>query len=450
MNPDRLKPYMLAAIAMMAAACGSDTPSDGSDPKPDPNPPVLAQDASSDVLYEVNPRFYGDKGCLARVAADIPRIAGMGCDILWIMPPYQTGIVKSVGSPYCVKDYKSIDPILGTLDDFKTLVNTAHANGMKVILDWVANHTSFDNVWTVSHPERYRKDGAGNISATQQWGDVAQLDYSVRSTRDGMIDAMTYWVREAGVDGFRCDYAEGVPHDFWKEAIDVLEKENAGIIMLAESQQTDFWKDGFGLVYDWNFPSAVSSMFKNGNVSRFGEYVSDLNAGMVQGKNYMRYAFNHDVASENSVDTMYGGTDGTVAAYVLAAFSGGVPMIYSSMDVEGLKGKLSFFTNSHRDLKFSDNLTAVYAAINNAYSASATARGGKMKHYGSADAVVIGFENGNRQLLVMVNVSNIGKTVKTPIAFAGARFMDLMDDTVSDLPVSIDLPAYGFKILINN
>lgn len=194
-------------------------------------------------------------------------------------------------------------------------------------------------------------------------------------------------------------------------------------------------------------------MFKNGNVSRFGEYVSDLNAGIVQGKNYMRYAFNHDVASENSVDTMYGGTDGTdgtVAAYVLAAFSGGVPMIYSSMDVEGLKGKLSFFTNSHRDLKFSDNLTATYAAINNAYSASATARGGKMKHYGSADAVVIGFENGDRQLLVMVNVSNIGKTVKTPIAFAGVHFMDLMDDTVSDLPVSIDLPAYGFKILINN
>lgn len=450
MNLDRLKPYMLAAIMTMAAGCGSDTPSDGSDPKPDPNHPVLAEDASSDVLYEVNPRFYGDKGCLARVVADIPRIAGMGCDILWIMPPYETGVVKSVGSPYCVKDYKSIDPLLGTMDDFKALVKTAHANGMKVILDWVANHTSFDNVWTISNPERYRKDAAGNITATQQWGDVAQLDYSVRSTRDGMIDAMIYWVRETGVDGFRCDYAEGVPHDFWKEAIEVLEKENAGIIMLAESQQTDFWKDGFDLIYDWNFPSTVASMFKNGNVSRFGEYVSGLNAGISQGKNYMRYAFNHDVASENDVASMFGGTDGTVAAYVLAAFSGGVPMIYSSMDVEGLKGKLSFFTNAHRNLKFSDKLTATYRSINKAYSASATARGGKMKHYGSSDAIVIGFENGDHNLLVVVNASNAGKTVKTPIAFAGARFRDLMEDTVSDLPVSIDLPAYGFKILINN
>lgn len=450
MNLDRLKLYMLAAIAMMAAGCGSDTPSDGSDPKPDPNPPVLAEDASSDVLYEVNPRFYGDKGCLARVVADIPRIAGMGCDILWIMPPYETGVVKSVGSPYCVKDYKSIDPLLGTMDDFKALVKTAHASGMKVILDWVANHTSFDNVWTISNPERYRKDVAGNIAATQQWGDVAQLDYSVRSTRDGMIDAMSYWVRETGIDGFRCDYAEGVPHDFWEEAIDVLEKENAGIIMLAESQQTDFWKDGFDLIYDWNFPSTVSTVFKNGNLSRFGEYVTERNSGRTQGKNYMRYAFNHDVASENDVASMFGGTDGTVAAYVLAAFSGGVPMIYSSMDVEGLKGKLSFFTNSHRDLKFSDTLTAAYAAINKAYSASAIARGGKMKHYGSADAIVIGFENGDHNLLVVVNASNAGKTVKTPIAFAGARFRDLMDDTVSDLPVSIDLPAYGFKIMINN
>ncbi len=450
MNLDRLKLYMLAAIAMMAAGCGSDTPSDGSDPKPDPNPPVLAEDASSDVLYEVNPRFYGDKGCLARVVADIPRIAGMGCDILWIMPPYETGVVKSVGSPYCVKDYKSIDPLLGTMDDFKALVKTAHASGMKVILDWVANHTSFDNVWTISNPERYRKDVAGNIAATQQWGDVAQLDYSVRSTRDGMIDAMSYWVRETGIDGFRCDYAEGVPHDFWEEAIDVLEKENAGIIMLAESQQTDFWKDGFDLIYDWNFPSTVSTVFKNGNLSRFGEYVTERDSGRTQGKNYMCYAFNHDVASENDVASMFGGTDGTVAAYVLAAFSGGVPMIYSSMDVEGLKGKLSFFTNSHRDLKFSDTLTAAYAAINKAYSASAIARGGKMKHYGSADAIVIGFENGDHNLLVVVNASNAGKTVKTPIAFAGARFRDLMDDTVSDLPVSIDLPAYGFKIMINN
>ena len=405
------------------------------------------------VLYEMNVRQLTPEGTLRAATSKLPFLKDLGVDAVWLMPVYpigEAGRKGSLGSYYSIRDYCAVNPEMGTMADFDAFVAEAHRLGLKVLLDWVANHTSFDNVWTVSHPERYRKDGAGNISATQQWGDVAQLDYSVRSTRDGMIDAMTYWVREAGVDGFRCDYAEGVPHDFWKEAIDVLEKENAGIIMLAESQQTDFWKDGFGLVYDWNFPSTVSSMFRNGNLSRFGEYVSGLNSVIIPGRNYMRYAFNHDVASENSVDTMYGGTDGTVAAYVLAAFSGGVPMIYSSMDVEGLKGKLSFFTNSHRDLKFSDNLTAVYAAINNAYSASATARGGKMKHYGSADAVVIGFENGNRQLLVMVNVSNIGKTVKTPIAFAGARFMDLMDDTVSDLPVSIDLPAYGFKILINN
>ena len=144
----------------MAAACSSD---DSPQTPPGPEVPATGQDAPADVLYEVNPRFYGDKDCLKAVAADIPRIKSMNVNILWVMPPYEIGELKSIGSPYCVKDYKKIDPSLGSLDDFRQLVKTAHAAGMKVILDWVANHTAFDNPWTISNPERYRKDEYGTL-----------------------------------------------------------------------------------------------------------------------------------------------------------------------------------------------------------------------------------------------------------------------------------------------
>ncbi|MBO4966285.1 MAG: alpha-amylase [Muribaculaceae bacterium] len=432
----------ILSVTFAAVACGSEN--DGPDSPAVPDTPAEATAARSNIVYQVNPRFYGEGDCLKKVTADIPRIASMGCDVLWVMPVYELGQKNSIGSPYCIKDYKQVSSHLGSNDDLKTLVSTAHANGMKVILDWVANHTAWDHVWTETNPERYKKDANGNIASTPMWGDVAQLDYNVASTREGMKDAMIYWVNTADVDGFRCDYAEGVPHTFWKDVIAELKKIDPNIIMLAETSQTAFYDDGFDMVYDWNFPSNAKTLFGGGKTSNMINYITESNAKVPEGKTIMRYAFNHDVASENDVARMYATPEGTRAAYVIAVFSGGTPMIYSSMDVEGLSGKLSFF--NHRDLKFSETLTSEYKAINNAFKQTAVARGGKFRSYANTDAVMMAWENGKKTVLVAVNPTAQAKNVKTPIALTGEEMTDLISGSTKKLGATMDIPAYGYLI----
>ena len=102
----------------------------------------------------------------------------------------------------------------------KELVDAAHAKGMKVILDWVANHTSWDNAWVTEHPDWYTQDANGNVVQPQEqpWADVADLNFDNETMQQAMIDAMKYWVTEIGIDGYRCDYAEGVPDAFMEES----------------------------------------------------------------------------------------------------------------------------------------------------------------------------------------------------------------------------------------
>lgn len=447
MNRNILNILTLSAVTFMVTACSSDDDPTPENPKPDV--PATTVEASTDVLYEVNPRFYGDNNCLKAVTSDISRIKKMNVNTLWVMPPYETGVEKSVGSPYCVKNYKKIDPKLGTLDDFKHLVKTAHDNGMRVILDWVANHTSFDNPWTVTNPERYRKDANGNIASTAAWKDVAQLDYDSPSTREAMIDAMSYWVTEADVDGFRCDYSDGVPHYFWKEDIEALTKIDADIFMLAETDDTSFYADGFYMVYDWGFPNAVTSLYKSGNAAKFYEYINARNSLVPADKSMLRYAFNHDVAAENNVATMYTNQNGTILAYLLAAFTGETPLLYSSMDVEGLSGTLSFFNNAHRKFTFSEKLTKTYGDINKAYIESAAARGGDMTTYTSKDAVIIAFTNGDKKLLVVTNPANEAKSVKLPITYAALNMTNLITGEAVTVPTAVEMPAFGYHIYAN-
>lgn len=437
---------MLAALALTSTGCGAGT-AEPALPETPGGSDVAVTAAPTEIIYQVNPRFYGESDCLKAVRADLPRIAGMGCDILWIMPSYEIGQEKSIGSPYCVRDYKKIEPRLGTVGDIRDIVADAHALGMKVILDWVANHTAWDHVWTISNPERYAKDANGNIAATPMWGDVAQLDFSVASTREGMLDAMKFWIDNTGADGFRCDYAEGVPHDFWADAIVSLRADAPDLIMLAESSQTDFFADGFDMVYDWNFAPAMSRLFKGGAPAALLDYVAEQNARVPEKKSLLRYAFNHDVAAENAVDTMFGSEEGTLAAYALAAMSGGIPMIYSSMDCEGLTGKLSFF--DYRTLTFSPERAEAFAAINKAYRETADLRGADLRAYASADAVIFSRSAGGHTLLTVINPTDAAISVKTPIALAGEPMTDLLGGSSAPLPTQIELPPYGYVFFKN-
>ena len=244
---NKIKSILATVAAIAATACSSNET-----PVPE-NPEIpIGYEVPTEVIYEVNPRFFGENDCLKGVTAQLSRISDMGCDILWVMPVYETGELKGIGSPYCVRDYKAVNARYGTMADMKDLVDAAHAKGMKVILDWVANHTAWDCAWITEHPNWYKKDAGGNIIAPNGWNDVAQLDYNNSDMRAAMKDAMFYWVDRLSIDGFRCDYADGVPHDFWSSVISDLRASHPDMIMLAETSNSAYYADGFDMIYDWN------------------------------------------------------------------------------------------------------------------------------------------------------------------------------------------------------
>src|SRR6476620_2982205 len=172
-------------------------------------------------IYEVNVRQYTKEGTLKAFIEHIPRLHHMGIEILWLMPITPISVEKrqgTYGSYYAASSYTDIDPLYGTPDDFRLLIKTAHYYGMKVIIDWVANHTGYDHQWTVQYPSWYRKDAAGNFTGLYGWVDGIDLNYGVPEMREGMIQAMKHWITEFDIDGFRCDMARTVPIDFWVEA----------------------------------------------------------------------------------------------------------------------------------------------------------------------------------------------------------------------------------------
>ncbi len=435
---------IIAAIA--ALALGGCQKSYEIDMPKEPTQPAIGREVSTNVVYQANPRFFAENECLKALQGQLPRISDMGCDILWVMPVYAPGEVNSIGSPYCVKDFTALNPKYGTMADLKALVDDAHSKGMKVLLDWIANHTSWDHPWITEHPDRYQKDEHGNIVAANGWSDVAQLDFNNPETCEAMKDAMLFWVREAGIDGFRCDYADGVPSAFWKDLISALTAQNPDIIMLAESSKDSFYADGFDMIYDWNSAPTISAAFNGGKPADVVKEAKEALAKVPDGKSILRYAFNHDVAAENDVEKMFGASEGTPAAYVLASMLNGTPMIYSSMDVEGLSGKLSFF--NYRTLTFSSQLTAKYKAINGAFKASAEVRRGVLSDYSASSVVCFTRSIPGHTLLVAVNTSNADKTLKTPITLAGREMNDLINGGSETVGVTLDLKPYDYKILM--
>lgn len=436
---------LLATVAAFAATgCSSsyeiDMPSN-------PTEPVVGSEVSTNVIYQANPRFFGENDCLKGLNSQISRISNMGCDVLWIMPVFEPGELNAIGSPYCVRDFKTLNPRYGSMADLKEVVATAHANGMKVIFDWIANHTAWDCSWITEHSDWYVKDASGNIAATESWPDVAQLDYSNADMRAAMKDAMLYWVDQLAIDGFRCDYADGVPHDFWADLITALRAKNPDMIMLAESADTSLYEDGFDMIYDWEGATTISSAFKSGKASEIVKEAKEAIAKAPESKSILRYAFNHDVAADNNVATMFGTSEGVKAAYVLASMFNGTPMIYSSMDVEGMTGKLSFF--DYKSLDFSTTLSDEYKAINIAFKESAELRRGELRDYSKSSVVCFTRSIPGHKLLVAVNISGETQTVKAPIELAGSTMTDMLTGSESEVPVVIELEPYGYTIRKN-
>jgi glycosidase len=235
-------------------------------------------------LYEVNVRQYTSSGTFADFETHLDRLEDLGVGILWFMPIHPIGLqnrLGSLGSYYSVRDYYGVNPEFGTLDDFIALVDSIHERGMYVLMDWVGNHTSWDNSLTLTHPEWYVKDDNGNFVPPPgtNWSDVIQLDYSKQGLRDYMIDAMKFWLDTADVDGFRCDAVSFMPLDFWTTAIAELKNVKPGIFILAEDSGTQYHTAGFDMTYAWEYHGFGNGILvnivagsNNANVLNTGKY----------------------------------------------------------------------------------------------------------------------------------------------------------------------------------
>ncbi len=287
---------------------------------------------SSAVIYEIFPRSFSPEGNLNGITRKLPQLQALGVNVLWLMPIHPVGQLKkkgSEGSPYAVRDYYAINPEYGTKEDLHHLIEEAHRLHMRVIIDIVANHTSFDSVM-MAHPHFYKHDAQGNVLSPYDWTDVAALDYTNPQLRRYMTDMLLYWVKEFNLDGFRCDAAAEVPTDFWEGAQIELEHAHPGIFMLAEASKPELLRSAFDLDYSWPMMASLNNVFEH------GEPASSLKATLEHEQStfpahamHMRMFDDHD---EQRSLARYG-APGSLAAAALIFTLDGVPMIYSGMEV---------------------------------------------------------------------------------------------------------------------
>jgi cyclomaltodextrinase len=285
------------------------------------------------VIYEINTATFSAAGDFASVTARLPDLQSLGVNLLWLMPIHPAGKLKSKpphGSPYAVRDYYGINPAYVTAADLHALIQGAHARGMHVIIDIVANHTAWDSV-LMQHPDFYKQDAQGQIvPPNKDWTDVAALDYSNPSVRTYMAAMLEHWLRDFDLDGFRCDVAGLVPVDFWEEARQRLEKIKPDVVMLAEWDQPELLRRAFDIDYSWPLYKTLKSVMSGGapasDVRRTWE---EQNAKFQPRALHMRFSDNHD---EDRATALFGDC-GALAASVLMFTLDGVPLLYNGMEI---------------------------------------------------------------------------------------------------------------------
>ena len=411
-------------------------------------------------IYEVNVRQYTQEGTFRAFEKELPRLKDMGVKTLWFMPitPIAQKNKKGpLGSQYAAQDYTSINPEFGTMEDFKHLVNEAHKMGFKVIIDWVANHTGWDHVWTKTNPDFYLIDPKTNdFQIASGMDDIIELDYSNPKMPEAMIDAMKFWVRETNIDGFRCDLAAWVEVDFWQQARPEVEKVKP-LFWLGEFDELD--NPDYGKVFDasyiWNWMHKTKD-FNEGKAT-FDDLKTLLSRYTAIGDSSMRAWFtsNHDENTWNGTEyEKYG-----VFAQPLAVFSitwNGVPLIYNGQELPLKTKRLEFFEKDPIPWNGTYELHDFYKTMLNLKSANTALRGGDpaatttvLKT--SADDKVLAYirKNGNDEVLVVLNFSKENVPFTIDDSNVSGAFKNVFSGPVKDFAKdkSFYLPVGGYAVM---
>ncbi|MBX2845162.1 MAG: alpha-amylase [Saprospiraceae bacterium] len=425
-----------------------------------PQQPEWTKDAT---IYEVNVRHHTPEGTFAAFTEDIPRIKEMGIDILWLMPVHPISVEKrkqsadELGSPYSIHDYRAVNPDMGTIEDFDAMVAKAHELDMKLIIDWVPNHTGWDHAWITEHPEYYTKNEAGEIidpldpatCASWGWTDVADLNYDNMEMRQAMIDEMVYWIKDRNIDGFRCDVAHNVPSDFWDAAVQELHKVK-DVFMLAEAEKASI-APAFDMSYGWGFHHLMKEVLEGEKPKEaFYESIQQFDKDFGAAHYTMMFTTNHDEnAWAGPMIERYG--DACRALDVIAFTFSGMPLVYSGQEA-GLDRRLEFFVKDTIDWKnydlqgFYTDLLKLKKANPALYNGQYGADPEPLEIEGGEDLFAFTRKKEGNEVIVAVNFGEEGLFFESPVP---ADYTLQIGEVVEEGDLT-GLDKYGYAVWTKN
>ena len=405
-------------------------------------------------IYEVNLRQYTRQGTITAFAKHLPRLKDMGVHTLWFMPLQPVGMLNRkgvLGSYYSISDYISLNPEFGTGTDFKKLVTDAHALGFKIIIDWVANHTAWDHVWTKTNHEFFSKNEQGNFRPPYpDWEDVIHLNYYEAQLTTAMIEAMRFWIHEFDIDGFRCDMAHLVPLDFWKQARTELDKEKK-LFWLAETEEP-VYHEVFDASYTWEFLHKMEAYWKKEtDIGGLDWVLHKYETAFSKNALHMFFTSNHDENSHSGTEYERMG-DAAKAFAVLCAVWQGIPLIYSGQELPAKK-RLAFFEKDKIDWTEHVELHEFYKTLlhlhtsNAALSATDTET---FRLYTTADGQVFSFlrKQGEHEVLVILNLSSKDLEADFMDDRLRGNFKNIFSAEQQDFSFinNFEIPAWGYLV----
>ena len=426
-----------------------------------PQQPAAHPDWSyNSVVYEMNVRQYTPEGTLAEAARHLPRLQEMGVDVVWLMPVYPIGVKErkgTLGSYYAISDYEAVNPEFGTLEDFDRFLAEAHRLGLRVILDWVANHTSPDARWIEERPaDWYVRDSLGNTIVQYDWTDIAKLDYGNADMRAAMAAAMRFWLNR-GIDGFRCDMAMLVPVEFWNEAARRLRKVNPGLFLLAEAEEPYLFEAGaFDACYAWEMHHLMNDVAQQKvRVTALRDYIYADRNRYPQSAMRLVFTSNHDENSWNGSEfTRMGGAREIMAAFTFVV-PRGLPLIYTGQEI-GYDHSFAFFDRDPIPSYAANSFTDFYrrlAGLRHANPALAAGEaGGEMVEIrNNAEDCLMTFVRevkGNRVVAVM-NLSPYAIHADYYTGIYAGMYTDAMTGVACELRghVEEDMAPWSYRIL---
>ncbi|MCX2574136.1 alpha-amylase family glycosyl hydrolase [Pedobacter sandarakinus] len=403
------------------------------------------------ILYQINTRAFSKSGDFAGVTARLDSIKSLGVNVIYLMPIYPVGKLKGANSPYATQDYDAVGKEFGTLADLRALVDGAHNRNIAVMLDIVANHTSWDHPW-INKPGYYLRDSLGQIKYPETWKDVAQLDFRNQELRLSLIHSMKSWVYKANIDGFRCDYADGPPLDFWKQVNDSLKAiKTHKLLMLAEGGSPKYLGVGFDYFFGFNYFGNLKNIFNN---KKSVKSLDSLNVidfkGAKEGQAVVRYLTNHDVnGSDGTPLELFGGKSGSMAAFVITAYMKGIPMIYNGQEI-GTPFRLTFpFTGKSIDwslAKANEDILQDYKKIVAFWNKSTTVRRGKLISYNSDDVCIFTKSLNGKRVLVIANLRDRKVVCRLPKSLSG-QWINAFSRTETKLPIDLELKPFQYLVV---